>query len=85
MAEEKITVNYKKYFDTLTELFRYRQAEERGEGNGKGKWEYRVVDLEEAPNAFMTRRWYCSHCGEHNTYGATPYCPYCGAKMEEYK
>ena len=80
MAEEKITVNYKKYFDTLTELLRYRQAAERGEGNGKGKWEERIVDDE---NPRFTRRFYCSKCGNWETWGKTPYCPYCGAKMEE--
>lgn len=27
-------------------------------------------------------RFYCSKCGDWNTYGMTNYCPNCGAKME---
>lgn len=27
------------------------------------------------------RRFYCSACGDWNTYGKTDFCPYCGAKM----
>lgn len=80
MSEEKITVNYKKYRETLEELWRYRYAAERGEGNGKGAWNERFVDDE---NPHFWRRFYCTHCNEYNTYGKTPYCPYCGAKMEE--
>lgn len=29
------------------------------------------------------RRWYCSECGEWQTYGMTNYCPNCGADMRE--
>lgn len=29
------------------------------------------------------RRWVCSACGDFNTYGKPPYCPYCGAEMEQ--
>ena len=28
-------------------------------------------------------RFYCSECGEWQTYGTTDYCPNCGAKMVE--
>lgn len=28
-------------------------------------------------------RWICSWCGNVQTYGATGYCPNCGAKMDE--
>ena len=42
------------------------------------KW---IVDIDD------TRRWdrvrfYCSACGDWNTYGKTKYCPECGARME---
>ena len=43
-----------------------------------GEWEERYVD-DESP--FFRRRFYCSHCGEWNTYGMSKYCPECGAKM----
>ena len=43
-----------------------------------GKWRKEVDN---------SRRWdrvrfYCSSCGEWQTYGETPYCPYCGCEME---
>jgi hypothetical protein len=43
-----------------------------------GQWEERYVD-DESP--LFRRRWYCSACGDLNTYGATEYCPNCGCKM----
>ena len=48
----------------------------------KGHWEER--HLEEAP-MFLRRRWYCSECGEWQTYGRPRYCPNCGAEMEGVK
>lgn len=30
----------------------------------------------------LRRGWRCSECGRRQTYGTTPYCPYCGHKME---
>ena len=42
-----------------------------------GKWaEY--YDPERP--AFFRRRWRCGDCGMDNTYGETPYCPYCGKR-----
>ena len=38
---------------------------------------------------YNRRRCYCSHCGKHNGVGGIaqnqekPYCPNCGAKMDE--
>ena len=29
------------------------------------------------------RRFYCSNCGEWNTYGKSDYCPNCGARMKK--
>lgn len=29
---------------------------------------------------FMSLRFYCGDCGTWQTYGSTPYCPYCGKK-----
>ena len=50
----------------------------------KGKWEERIVeDREKDPVGLFRRRWYCSVCGEWQTYGKTRYCSDCGAKMEE--
>ena len=31
----------------------------------------------------LRSRWKCSWCGNVQTYGATDYCPNCGAKMDE--
>lgn len=30
----------------------------------------------------LKERWVCSWCGNVQTYGATGYCPNCGAKMD---
>lgn len=30
----------------------------------------------------MKRRCYCGDCGDWNTYGMTPYCPYCGKEKK---
>ena len=48
----------------------------------RGHWEQRIVDDGVFAYPHFRRRWYCSECGEWQTYGKTPYCPYCGAKME---
>lgn len=49
-----------------------------------GHWEERIVeDRENDPVGLFRRRFYCSACGEWQTYGATRYCPDCGAKMEK--
>ena len=45
----------------------------------KGHWT-EVNDPNESP--YFRRRWYCSSCGDWQTYGDTPYCPSCGARME---
>lgn len=43
----------------------------------KGRWEYRNAAL--AKSCILS----CSNCGHMNFSYATPYCPNCGAKMEE--
>lgn len=43
--------------------------------------EWTEVYLDDA-NMFMKRRWYCGDCGEWNTYGETPFCPYCGEEKK---
>ena len=48
-----------------------------------GKWEYKVVLDENGKMDFCSRRWYCSVCGEWQTYGQSAYCPNCGADMLE--
>lgn len=44
----------------------------------QGEWEERIVECE---NPYLRRRFYCSNCGDWQTYGMTRYCPECGAKM----
>lgn len=44
-----------------------------------GEWEERVV---EEADAWSRRRFYCSACGDWQTYGKPPRCPYCGAHMK---
>ena len=46
---------------------------------GTAKWTAKSdVDSE---FAIHDERFYCSKCGDWNTYGMTNYCPNCGAKM----
>ena len=33
-------------------------------------------------NPFLRQKFYCSACGDWNTYGESRYCPKCGAKMD---
>lgn len=44
----------------------------------QGEWEERFVECD---IPFFRRRFYCSNCGDWNTYGMTRYCPECGARM----
>lgn len=49
----------------------------------RGHWEERIVeDREMDPVGLFRRRWYCSACGEWQTYGKTRYCPDCDAEMD---
>ncbi len=32
-------------------------------------------------DTWCQRKWVCEHCWNWNTYGMTPYCPYCGGEM----
>lgn len=45
----------------------------------QGEWEERFVEY---ASPWFRRRFYCSNCGNWNTYGMTRYCPDCGAKMK---
>ena len=45
-----------------------------------GHWEEKIVESEDDPCGLFRRRWYCSSCGDWQTYG-TDYCPMCGAYM----
>jgi len=47
----------------------------------KGTWEYRVVLNEDGKMDLLSRRWFCSACGEWETYGPSDFCPNCGARM----
>ena len=43
----------------------------------QGEWEERPSE-----DWISIRRWYCSECGEWQTYGMTNYCPNCGCRMK---
>ena len=43
--------------------------------------EYKYSDPDYDP--LFRRRFYCSACGDWQSYGKTTYCPYCGARMDE--
>lgn len=45
-----------------------------------GTWT-EIRDKDENP--FFRRKFYCSCCGNWNTYGMSKYCPNCGAKMKK--
>ena len=49
----------------------------RGDNLMPGEWT--EVYIDEAMPMFK-RRYYCGDCGEYNTYGYTPFCPYCGMR-----
>lgn len=53
--------------------------EKRDELLRPGEWT--EVYLDDA-SMFMKRRLYCGDCGEWNTYGETPFCPYCGKEKK---
>ena len=42
-----------------------------------GEWTEVFIE-DEFP--FFKRQFFCGDCGESNTYGMTPYCPYCGMR-----
>ena len=48
--------------------------------NEEGEWMYKFEENSE--NLFFRRRWYCSKCGDWNTYGETKYCMNCGSPMK---
>ena len=45
----------------------------------EGEWEEREV-TDYYPGGRI--RYYCTACGDWNTYGKSKYCPSCGAKMK---
>ena len=44
-----------------------------------GKW---IEHYKSDAPPTLKERWICSWCGNVQTYGATGYCPNCGAKMD---
>lgn len=46
---------------------------------GRGSWEVRPAPEEDY--LLGRRRYYCSECGDWNTYGESDFCPRCGADM----
>ena len=46
------------------------------------KYGYWTVEVdEEITTPWLKNRYVCSQCGNWQTYGRTPFCPNCGAKM----
>ena len=48
-------------------------------GFPEGKW---TENYDKNREWWCRRRFYCSNCGDWQTYGKPKYCPNCGAKME---
>jgi rRNA maturation endonuclease Nob1 len=46
-----------------------------------GHW---IIDIDES-RRWDRRRFYCSECGDWQTYGETKFCPECGCAMERSK
>lgn len=46
-------------------------------------WIERKVEPEEIIWTLHTRMFNCSECGGSQGYGTTPFCMYCGAKMDK--
>jgi membrane protease subunit (stomatin/prohibitin family) len=68
-------MNLKELFDIA-----YEQGYADGaEGRLKGEWEERYAEDDECK--WTRRRFYCSACGEWQTYGKPNFCPNCGANM----
>lgn len=68
----------RKAADAIEQLVKERDAEPARHGH----WTERY---DEDGNPFFRRKFYCSECGDWQTYGKTDYCPACGAKMDETK
>lgn len=75
--------------DAIHEMFAKSLARERAETAVKsvssaqleqrtGTWEERRV---EGTDIWDRRRFYCSACGDWQTYGTPAFCPNCGADM----
>ena len=48
----------------------------------KGEWTIRFPKLDNGMGGtYRERRWYCSACSNWQTYGETPFCPWCGAPV----
>ena len=41
-----------------------------------------IVKHERNMSGHMEERFYCSSCGTYQTYGPTPYCPFCGKPLK---
>lgn len=45
-------------------------------------WIERKLSEMEIVRCLRTHMWTCSACGDDQGYGVTPFCMFCGAKME---
>ena len=73
----KIPKGFFEKVDTVPKLYEWLDEQPTIEPQ-QGEWEERFVEF---GNLFSRRRFYCSNCGDWQTYGMTRYCPECGAKM----
>ena len=48
---------------------------------GHAHWEMKPVDT--TPGTYHLKKAFCSNCGKPNKQYRPPYCPHCGAKMDE--
>jgi len=65
--------------DDLVAAFNDGYEQGKADAQKHGKWEERIDENE---HPVFRRKWVCSSCGEWNAYGATKFCPNCGARME---
>lgn len=64
--------------DGISDSTAFDMAIEALQDRPSGKWN--TFYREDAP-PFLRTIYYCSHCGEGNTYGKSDFCPMCGADM----
>ena len=90
---ETIRIHLNAYKENLCNQHRWKEAEEYQRlidrfmvfASTDAVHEYTehwILDIDNDYPVMMRTGWRCSKCGRRESYGRTPYCPYCGAKME---